>query len=224
MTVVNAGQARFTGKVTVKDVDVTFTRPSFWDNCTFEVTGTHALTITDGYFGHPCEANINTSGDVVISTTNVWGEGNASNSAITFGDKTKKVTFDKNVFHNTQANGVVKFNGGSELLLQRNNFVDMNAAHNPFVFAASIPTIKITSTFVTYTNTDVVDSTALCRFQKTKDTAVKEFDKTTISFDTKSKANNQVYGQETSGLQTAFVVFSNKNNKVTSDNPTVEWV
>ncbi len=90
MTVVNAGRACFTGKVAVKDVDVTFTRPSFWDNCTFEVTGTHALTITDGYFGHPCEANINTSGDVVISTTNVWGEGNASNSAITFGDKTKR--------------------------------------------------------------------------------------------------------------------------------------
>lgn len=224
MTLVNAGGARFAGKVTIQDAAVTMNRPTFWENATFTVEGTKPLTISDGYVDKGAKVNINTSGDVSIATTNFWNEGNETNSALTLGEKSGKVYLNKNVFHNSQSNGVVNIKGGSEVKLHTNSFVAMKSAENPFVISNSVAKLDVRANTITYTDESVVDSTALCRFQKQKETTVKEFDKTELTFNADNKANGVKYSQETSGLQTAFVVFSNKNNKVTSDNPTVKWV
>lgn len=224
MTLVNAGGARFAGKVSVQDAAVTMTRPTIWENGTLEVTGSKPFTITDGYISKGAKVNINTSGDVSVATTNFWNEGNEANSALVIGEKSGKVMLNKNVFHNSQSNGVVNIQGGTEVKLHTNSFVDMKAAENPFVISNSITTLDVRANNITYVDESVVDSTALCRFQKKQETTVKEFDKTKLTFNADNKANGTKYAQTTSGLQTAFVVFSNKNNKITSDNPTVNWV
>lgn len=223
MTVVNAGGARFAGKVTIQDAKVDMTRPTFWDNATFSVEGTKPFTMSEGYVSKAATVNLNTSGDISVLNTNFWNEGNETNSAVTLGQNTKKAMLARNVFHNSQSNGVVRIQGGEDVKLHTNSFVSMKAADNPFVISAPVPALEVRANSVVYTG-DATDSTALCRFQKTKETGEKEFANTTVTFNSDNKANDVKYSNESAGLQTAFVVFSNKNNKITSDNPTVNWV
>lgn len=223
MTVVNAGGARFAGKVTVQDAKVSMKLPTFWNNAALTVEGTKPFTMDGGYVSQAATINLNTSGNISVTTTNFWNEGNNANSAITLGPNVKKVALVRNVFHNSQPNGVVKIQGGEELKLHANSFVSMKTADNPFVISASVPVLDIRTNSVNYTG-EVVDATALCRFQKLKATEEKEFANTVIKISADNKANEVNYSNESTGLQTTFVVYSNKNNKITSDNPTVNWV
>lgn len=223
MTVVNAGGARFAGKVTVQDAKVAMKLPTFWNNAALTVEGTKPFTMDGGYVSQAATINLNTSGNISVTTTNFWNEGNNANSAVTLGPNVKKVALVRNVFHNSQSNGVVKIQGGEELKLHANSFVSMKTADNPFVISAPTSVLDVRTNSVNYTG-DVVESTALCRFQKLKATEEKEFANTTVNISADNKANEVRYSNESTGLQTAFVVFSNKNNKITSDNPTVNWV
>ena len=223
MTVVNAGGARFAGKVTVQDAEVTMKLPTFWNNAALTVEGTKPFTMDGGYVSQAATINLNTSGNISVTTTNFWNEGNNTNSAITLGPNVKKVALVRNVFHNSQPNGVVRIQGGEELKLHANSFMSMKTADNPFVISASVPVLDIRTNSVNYTG-EVANTTALCRFQKMKETGEKEFANTTVNIGADNKANEVRYSNESAGLQTVFVVFSNKNNKITSDNPTVNWV
>lgn len=223
MTVVNAGGARFAGKVTVQDAKVSMKLPTFWNNAALTVEGTKPFTMDGGYVSQAATINLNTSGDISVTTTNFWNEGNNTNSAVTLGQNVKKAALVRNVFHNSQSNGVVNIQSGAEVKLHANSFVSMKSADNPFVISAPTSVLDVRTNSVNYTG-DVVESTALCRFQKMKETGEKEFANTTVNISADNKANEVRYSNESTGLQTAFVVFSNKNNKITSDNPTVNWV
>ena len=223
MTVVNAGGAKFAGHITVQDAKVSMKLPTFWNNAALTVEGTKSFTMDGGYVSQAATINLNTSGNISVTTTNFWNEGNNANSAVTLGPNVKKVALVRNVFHNSQSNGVIRIQGGEELKLHANSFVSMKTADNPFVISASVPVLDIRTNSVNYTG-EVVDATALCRFQKLKATEEKEFANTVIKISADNKANEVNYSNESTGLQTTFVVYSNKNNKITSDNPTVNWV
>lgn len=220
----------FTKKVTVNDADVTMNFCAIRGIDGLEVTGTKPFTLSNSTVDGPAPAVINTSGEVMIQTTNFWNQKGSKENAIVFGDKCGKVVMQRCNIQDAYTKGAVVINSGNDVRMNTVQCFNASPAIAPFIISGDVKGRVELTDFVVQYKGEATANTAIAQFSKTKLASEKEFADVSVEIRGVEATNNATFTEgrtkvtaESTGIAKAFIVMGVNNNIITSDNPVVTF-